>query len=184
MKLRPVRRVVTGLDAEGRSTVVLDAPATNRAEAPSWPGMGVTLLWMTDEAPADNSDHCDGADRPFRALPPPHGTRFSLWQCPPVSELRDLSPDQRARALGVDMIEAHTGGGRRHPGMHATNTLDYLVVLSGEITLLLETGEVTLHTGDTLVDRGVIHAWENRGATAALCAVFNVDALPLTRFPA
>ena len=146
--------------------------------------MGVTLLWMTDQSPADNSGDTDGAERPFRVLPPQHGTGFLLWQCPPVSELHGMSIDARARALGTDLVEAHAASDGQHPGMHATNTLDFLVVLSGKITLLLQTGEVTLHVGDTLVDRGVMHAWENRGTTTCLCAVFNVDALPLARFPA
>jgi len=160
---------------------MLDAPAPNQGESPHWPGMGVTLLWMTDDAPADNSGLRDAADRPFCVMPPARGTSFILWQCPPLSDLDNMSPEQRRRALGVDMIEAQAGHQARHPGMHATKTLDYLVVLSGEITLLLETGEITLHAGDTLVDRGVMHAWENRGTLTTLCAVINVDALPLSQ---
>jgi len=179
MTLQVVRRVVTGLDSEGRSAVLQDGPAANRAETPNWPGMGVTLLWMTDEVPVDNSGNGDAADRPFQVLPSARGTSFIIWQCPPLSELHALSPEARARALGIDMIKAERGGSGSHPGMHATETLDYLVLLSGELTLLLETGEVTLHAGDTLVDRGVMHAWENRGSSVALCVVFNVGALPL-----
>jgi mannose-6-phosphate isomerase-like protein (cupin superfamily) len=110
----------------------------------------------------------------------PRGTEFLIWQCPPLSDLDRMTPQQRARALSPKgMLDAAKTDEKSHPGMHATNTVDYLVVLSGELTLILEEGEVTLKTGDTLVDRGVSHAWENRGSEPALCAIVNLGAKPL-----
>ena len=76
------------------------------------------------------------------------------------------------------MIETRDTDTGRHPGMHATDTLDYAVVLAGELTLILQDNEVTLRTGDTLVNRGVMHAWENRGTETAYCVFVNIGALP------
>jgi mannose-6-phosphate isomerase-like protein (cupin superfamily) len=176
----PVRRVVTGLDARGESTIVFDGEATTRGESPDWPGMGVTLLWKSAALPADNSGNADAAAGPLQLMSSPLGAEFLVWQCPPLRELDALPPEQRARALSPGgMIEADRTRATRHPGMHATSTLDFLVVLSGEVTLLLENGETTLHAGDTVVDRGVVHAWENRGEVPALLAIVNLGALPL-----
>jgi len=179
--LSPVRRVVTGRNPAGQSVVLHDGAAATQGESPDWPGMGVTLLWKSGALPADNSGTADTAAGPMQLMNSPGGAEFLIWQCPPLAELDAMPPEQRARALSpTGMIDPAQTDAARHPGMHATNTLDFLVVLSGELTLILEAGECTLRAGDTLVDRGVAHAWENRGAAPAICAIVNLDAKPLT----
>jgi quercetin dioxygenase-like cupin family protein len=65
------------------------------------------------------------------------------------------------------------------PFWHATDTIDYIVVLRGEVVLVLETGEVTARAGDFIVDRGVLHAWRNDGPETAALAVVNLPAHPV-----
>lgn len=178
--LQPVRRIVTGLNDHGQSAVIFDGAAANRGESPDWPGMGVTMLWRSDTVPVDNSGRADAVAGPLSVMSSPRGVEFLIWQCPPLSDLERMSPEQRDRALSPGgLIDADHVDPDHHPGMHATLTLDFLVVLSGEVTLILEDGEVTLHAGDTLVDRGVAHAWENRGDRPAICAIVNVGARPV-----
>ena len=116
--MKPPRRVVTGLDSDGRSRLLFDGPAK-------------MVMWSTDESPADNAGNADAGGGAFRF--PESGTQFVFSDIPP-------------------------GGGSP---MHATDTLDYIVVVSGEIVFITETGETVLHVGDALVDRGNMHGWRN-----------------------
>lgn len=182
---RSVRRVVTGLGDDGRSRVIYDGDAANVMSPGHWPGVHVSLLWVTDGTPASNAGNGDAADRPFRTNPPPGGVSFLLVQIPPDSDLAGKSDEEIARIKAPHgMIETASEGGGNHPGMHATNTMEYTVMLSGEQTLLLEDGEITLRAGDTLVNRGITHAWENRGSGPAIKAVICIDAQPLPCFAA
>ena len=179
--LQPIRRIVTGLNDRGQSAVIFEGTASSQGESPDWPGMGVTMLWRSDAVPVDNSGRSDAVAGPLSVMNSPRGVEFLIWQCPPLSDLARMTPEQRARALSPGgLIDADHVDPEHHPGMHATLTLDFLVVLSGEVTLILEDGEVTLHPGDTLVDRGVAHAWENRGSIPAVCAIVNVGTKPVT----
>jgi len=182
--LRPMRRVVTGLDAEGRSTFLFDGPSPNVSENPGRPGQGQALMWLTPAVPASNEGTEDAADTPFRILPPAGGVTLLMCQRPPESELAAMSEEERSRVLsparasaGVDYVAVNS----THPGMHATDTEDYLVMISGELTLLVETGEVTLRAGDVVIDRGIAHAWENRGTELAVWLAVVIDAVPLKR---
>lgn len=127
--MNPIRRVVTGLDAEGRSSIVIDGPAQ-------------PVIWSTADVPADNSGNAD-AGGAWQGMPE-RGTCFLYSDLPPGGD----------------------------PFVHATNTIDYIVVLSGEVTIVTDTGETLLRTGDVLVDRGVSHAWRNDGA--APCRILSV----------
>jgi len=173
-----VRRVVSGLSGAGRSTVIFDSEAPNQIELPDVPGLAATFLWMTHGAPADNRGGADAATGPLVFPPKPRGSCFYVFEYPPLSRFDD--PDQRERArLGGRSPEDGQGAQRAHPGMHRTATLEYIVMISGEITVLLEEGEVTLKAGDVFIDRGVFHAWENRGEQPAVFASIALDAEPL-----
>lgn len=174
--LQRVRRVVTGINEQGKSSVLFDGPAETRVENPAWPGNGVSMLWLTDKIPACNAGADDAAARPFLVEPLPGGTIFTICEFRPESDLEKMTPEQRMAAKKVSGFDNVRTAPDVHPGMHATKTLDYLIALKGQLTLILEDGEVTLHPFDTLVDRGVIHAWENRGDSPALFAVILVDA--------
>lgn len=140
------RRVVTGLDAEGRSTILVDGP-----ELPfegNWGGM----IWRTDSVPADNSAQED---------------------CPPVQ----FGYDQMHAPGSFFMVLGFEPG--QESGWHATDTIDYIVMIEGEIVLEVETGEVTLRPGDCFVDRGVNHRWRNASGAHARMVCIALPAHPV-----
>lgn len=165
--MKPVRRVVTGQRA-GRGVVLFDGPAPN-ARLRQASGLVSTLVWVTDETPADISG---GADRSLREIgvpPPAGGTIFRVVDFPPEQAAR--SRDEILREMGVA-----PEGAARHHGMHRTRSIDYAIVLEGEIDMLLEDSEVHLRAGDVLVQQGTDHAWVNRGAVSCRIAFVLVDA--------
>jgi mannose-6-phosphate isomerase-like protein (cupin superfamily) len=171
---RPVRRVVTGHDAAGRSIVLFDSAAPNvkgRAQ-----GNASTLLWVTDESPADVSGTADRAAREIGVPPPRGGTIFRLAEFPPSSggeDLLDHATVLRDFGIGDDVAPGHPP---RHPLVHRTRTIDYAVVLEGEIHLLLDESEVRLSAGDVVVQQGTNHAWINRGPGRCRLAMVFIDA--------
>lgn len=138
------RRVVTGLDAEGRSRVVIDG-------AVPMTGAVGGMAWQAPSLPADNSGSADAAGPFDFDLIHRGGSAFLLIEIPPGAPAT----------------------------MHATDTLDYAVVLEGEIVLMLESEETTLRAGDFLVDRGVLHAMRNDGDSVARMAVITLPAHPV-----
>lgn len=172
-----VRRVLTGHDAEGRSTIIADGPAGNAKALPSIPGLVLTDLWETTGAPASNEGHADAAARPVRLEPPANGTLFRVVEFPPDAAWRRKT-DLRE---GFDAIgAAHAQDTASHdPMMHKTATVDYAVVMKGEIWAVMEKGETLLKAGDVLVQRGTNHSWSNRTDHPALVAFILVSAKPL-----
>lgn len=137
----PPRRVVTGIDAAGRSCFLFDGPSE-------------TVVWRTDSYPIDNSGTVDmgGVDLTF-----PSGAGQS----------------------GFIVIDFPPAEGLFGPGMHATNTIDYIVMISGEVVLITETGECSLRAGDVVVDRGIVHAWRNDSGRSARVGVVMLPAEPV-----
>jgi len=178
--LRPVRRIVTGHDAQGRSIVLSDAPSPHLLENPVRPGRGLTDLWRTDAVPASNAGVEDGAGRPVTLNPPERGTVFRFFQVNPLSAEADLTPAEREARYAAAFQQMGAAHDRvdtsRHPGMHKTRTIDYIVLLQGEVTLILDQGEVDLKPLDVVVQRGTNHAWENRGSEPAVLAGILIDA--------
>jgi hypothetical protein len=174
-----VRRVVTGHDAGGRSIFVVDGPPPHIYRRS--PGSAiVTELWETRSSPADNRGSDEVTDHPFRLAPPRNGSVFRIIEYPPDRER--LAALERERAAGDDgsgHIAALDRGAPRHPGFHKTNSVDYAIVLCGEIYALMDEGEVLLKAGDVLIQRGTNHAWSNRTETPAMLAFVLVDAEPL-----
>ena len=151
-KLLPIRRVVTGHDRNQIAKVILDGVATNARRPPS--GNVSTLIWCTDETPADIAIGEGAQDMGARKLgtpPPPDGTRFAVIDFPPGNK----------------------------PAMHRTETIDYVIVVSGQIDMDLDNSSVTLQAGDVMVQRGTSHAWVNRSNTPARVAFVLIDAKPL-----
>jgi len=144
-EIRQTRRVITGLDADGRSTVIIDGPA------PVWGETG-GRVWRTDSYPADNSSMTDCPDEPFSFEMMESGSSTCM--------VHEFSP-------GIGEY------------WHATNSLDYIVMLEGEVELQLETGPVTVRAGDVLVDRGVIHSWRNESGHPARAVIIAIPALPV-----
>ena len=170
---RPVRRVITGHSKDGRSTVLADGPAPNVKQRAA--GNASTLLWLTEECPADISGNSDRAARDVAVPPPPRGSIFRIAEFPPHTggEVRDHETVLRDFGIGADVARGHPP---RHPAIHRTRTIDYVIVLEGEIDLLLDDGEVRLAAGDVVVQRGTNHAWINRGATICRLGMVFIDA--------
>jgi mannose-6-phosphate isomerase-like protein (cupin superfamily) len=169
---KAVRRLVTGHHPDGRSTVLFDAPAPNVRQRQA--GNASTLLWVTDEAPARAAE-TDRAAREIGVPPPRRGTIFRIAEFPPGvgGEVRDNETLLRDFGIGADVKR---GRPPRHAAIHRTRTIDYVVVLEGEIDLLLDDREVRLHAGDVVVQQGTNHAWINRGAASCRLAMVFVDA--------
>ena len=171
----PVRRVVTGHDDHGKAVVLIDAPAPNVRVRPVG-GFVSSLLWVTDETPADISGHADRADRTIAVAPPPGGSIFRIVDFPPVgAETATIDNEALVREMGATL---HSPDGRpaRHPFMHRTRSVDYAVILSGEIDMLLDDSEVHLRAGDVVVQQGTNHAWVNNGSEPCRIAFILIDA--------
>jgi hypothetical protein len=170
---RPVRRIVTGHRPDGRSTIVGDGPAPNVRQRAA--GNASTLLWVTEECPARVSGPGDRAAREIGVPPPPRGTIFRIAEFPPHSggELRDNAAVLRDFGIGADVAQGHPP---RHPAIHRTRSLDYVIVLEGEIDLLLDEGEVRLAAGDVVIQRGTNHAWLNRSDRLCRLGMVFIDA--------
>jgi mannose-6-phosphate isomerase-like protein (cupin superfamily) len=176
---KPIRRVVTGHDAAGRSVFVMDAAAPQVYRRS--PGSAVvTELWETRSAPADNRGAAEVTDHPFRLAPPTNGTVFRIIEYPPDSQrLAVLAQERAAGDDGSGHISALDRGSPRHPGFHKTHSVDYAIVLAGEIHALMDEGEVLLKAGDVLIQRGTNHAWSNRTEQPCCIAFVLIDAEPV-----
>jgi len=168
-----VRRVITGHRPDGRSTVLVDAFAPNVKQRKA--GNASTLLWVTDECPAAVSSEADRAAREIGVPPPRRGSIFRIAEFPPGSEIRPPDNETLLRDFGIgrDVMPGHLP---RDPSIHRTRSLDYVVVLAGEIVLLLDDSEVALRAGDVVIQQGTNHAWANRGTVPCRLAMIFLDA--------
>ena len=174
---QPMRRVVTGHNAEGKSMILMDGPSPHVLEVEGMPGLALIDLWVSDRSPAGNAGSADAADRQVVLEPPPRGTIFRVVDFPPDKVMAgkvDRGKTFAAMGAGHAMDQSD----RRHPGMHKTNTVDYALVLHGEIWALMDDGERLLRAGDSLVQRGTNHAWSNRADGPCRVAFVLVDADP------
>ena len=129
---------------------------------------------------AENRGNAEATDHAFRLAPPKNGTVFRIIEYPPDSQRLAALQQQRANADdGSGHGAAFDRGSPRHPGFHKTSSVDYAIVLAGEIYALMDEGEVLLKQGDVLVQRGTNHAWSNRSDAPAYLAFVLVDAEPL-----
>jgi quercetin dioxygenase-like cupin family protein len=189
---KPIRRVVTGHDAAGRSIFVMDGPAPHvYCRSPG--SAVVTELWETRAAPADNRGNAEVTDHAFRLAPPKNGSVFRVIEYPPDSQrlaaVASEASGQRGNSIvrapdtrpepGSSARAAFDRGSPRHPGFHKTSSVDYAIVLAGEIYALMDEGEVLLKQGDVLVQRSTNHAWSNRSDAPAYLAFVLIDAEPL-----
>jgi len=168
---RPTRRVVTGHDASGKAVVLIDGAAPN-VKLRKATGLTSTLLWVAEESPADNSGSGDTAERDIGVAPPPRGSIFRVVDFPPAADFGSVDNAAMLKEMGM----TGDGAAPRHATMHRTRSIDYAVVISGEIDMLLDDSEVHLKAGDVLVQRGTNHAWVNRGRERCSVAFVLIDA--------
>lgn len=172
-----VRRVVTGHDDQGRACILIDAPTVNGIKIAS-ANVEMFEVWSTAGAPAQIAPtESDPTNRPLRIAPDALGTCLRIC---------DLHPGEIAMASGADaeatnaiLGEEHSSGGWNpegdHPTMHRTETVDYGIVISGEVWLVVDTGETLLKQGDCCIQRGTNHAFENRSDETCRIAFVIVD---------
>lgn len=168
-----IRRVVTTHDEAGKAVVLFDGIAPNRAVRK---GTGITssLLWVTDSSPVRFAGRRDQADVKIGVAPPSSGTIFRIVDFPPVTDdATHVDHEQFTKGLGLSQ---GAGSPPRHPFMHRTRSVDYAIVLAGEIDMLLDDSEVHLEAGDVVVQQGTNHAWVNRGTAPCRIAFVLIDA--------
>jgi Cupin domain len=172
---KPYRRIVTGHNAQGRSIIASDGPP-ERLQAMGPNGPWLREYWNTRETPAV-IDRLGGEPlEPSVILaPPPRGTRIRVVDLAPETT-EDASLDQKAAAehfARIGAADAFTGG--RHPGMHRTKTIDYGIVLEGEVILIVDESETLVRAGDIAIQRGTNHAWVNRSTANCRIAFVLID---------
>ena len=172
-----VRRIVTGVNSAGRSCILSDTRLPTAEVAPGEPVRAG--LWITNAAPSSNTEAADPApDGVITRIPPAHrgGTVLRVIDIPPEKKTAALGPDE-LRRRGAKTTPDRSA---RHPGFHATDTVDYAICLEGEIWAILDEGETLMRPGDVMIQRGTHHAWANRSDALCRMAFVLVDAHPLT----
>ena len=175
-----IRRVVTGHDKAGKSVFVMDGKAPNVLEMASMPGVALTDLWRTKTAPASNAGNADAAAGRIMLEPPADGTILRIVEFPP-----DIGVAQeRRRREGASPRSAPAARRTMRSAdamMHCTATVDYIIVLKGEIWAILDKGEKLLKQGDVLIQRGTNHSWSVRTKEPCVIAAVLVGAKPVGR---
>jgi hypothetical protein len=168
------RRVVTGHDASGKAIAVIDELSPHKVVRE---GMGATarLVWATGAAPSDISGHEDTAAKHVGFGPAKGGSIVRVVDYAPAKAEATLDPHLLAKQIG-DAHKESKAWPIRHPFMHRTVTCDYAFVMSGEIVMLLDDSEITLKTGDILIQQATNHAWVNRSDKPCRIAFVLIDA--------
>lgn len=160
-----VRRVVTGHDARGKAVVILDEETPNVVRPPARPGVAINNIWRALESPASLAGNEDTTKATIGLEPPKNGSVFRVINFPPekgwIDKVDRAAAMASFAALGAKYA-ADASAKPPHPLMHKTESIDYGLVLEGEIYLVLDESEVLLRAGDTFVQRGTNHAWSNR----------------------
>lgn len=174
---RGARRVVTGHDASGRSMLQEDRDSPFVLASAAGRGPFVIDLWKTHSSPADNAGG-EPCSPEITLAPPAQGSVLRIVEFPPDrSYMAGWNPNDTFEALGHALDSG--AAAQPTPGMHKTRSLDYAIVLSGEIWAVMDQGETLLQSGDVLIQRGTNHGWSNRGDTPARVAFVLMDAQPL-----
>ena len=165
MTLPQIRRVVTGHDQQGAAVISSDGALPTVPELAVIPGTFFHEVWSTQATPAPIDNGPDPTIGPLKLPPPTHGSRIRFVDIPPDTEdfLRNGATRMKAAFSQIGDPHASTVTTESpHPLMHRTETIDYGIVISGEITLVLDKGTADLKAGDVVIQRGTNHAWANR----------------------
>ncbi len=168
-----IRRVVTGLDADNKAVVLFDS----RLPLQAGPyGLQATNLWVTSSYPLGFSFKDDTAATPVGISPLDNGTKFRVVEFPPLDKATEAKMEPGFLMKAVGPVAPARGRPVTHPLMHRTRSVDYAVVLSGEIDMMLDDAVVHLKPGDTIVQQATNHAWLNRGTEACRILFVLMDA--------
>ncbi len=176
---KPVRRLITIDDGPGinaKSTCIADGPSPDVRTDPARPGFSSTRIWVTDRTPVRIAGICETLNAPHTLEPPPGGSVCRVVTFPPDASYQASAKDVQAYFAAMGSPQASTYSAKaRHPYMQKTRTLDFCLILEGEITLVLDKQEVSLQAGDTVVQRGTNHAWSNRSSKPCTIAFSSHD---------
>jgi len=173
-----LRRIVTGHNNHGKSIIELDEGPAKELEAN---GSGLFEIWQTRGLPAsDNQIFRDYAAEDELALcPSDNSVKVRWFAVPPESPEASAEEQEAAAAFGFAAVQAEHArvDTSRHPMMHKTKSVDYIILIKGEIDLLVDEGEAkSLKPGDVVIQRGTNHAWVNKGTEPALLVAVLADA--------
>ena len=173
---REFRRVVTGHDEHGKAIVVSDETASQYLERPNRPGVRLTNFWIERGSPAEYDGPTETCTGEFVLHPPPLGSTFRCVEFLP-EDPEVLAKLDGKTAFGEMGASANIVEDGRHPFMHRTDSLDYAIVLTGEIWMMMdeEDDDLLLKAGDVLIQRGNNHAWSNRGTEPCVIAFVLID---------
>ena len=169
-----MRRIITGHNENGKSIITLDGPPARTIGEDVG---GLFELWNTDGNEVISSDVIDRADDEIILSPPSGGTKLRYFQINPLPE---GVPEDMLQEIAADAFEKvgaahHRVDTTKHPAMHKTDTVDYIILLKGDVTLILDEEEVDLKPFDVVVQRGTNHAWVNNGNEPALLIAVLID---------
>ena len=169
-----MRRIITGHNEKGKSIVSMDGPP---ARSIGEDVGGLFELWNTNGDDVISTDSIDRADEEIILAPPSGGTKFRYFQINPLPE---GVPDEMLQEIAADAFEKvgaahHRVDTTKHPAMHKTETVDYIILLKGYVTLILDDEEVDLKPFDVVIQRGTNHAWVNNGTEPALLIAVLID---------
>jgi mannose-6-phosphate isomerase-like protein (cupin superfamily) len=169
-----VRRVVTTIDDNGKAVVLFDGANPHKIVRPNRSTVS-RLVWTTDKTPAPLAGQADRAAVNVGIAPPAGGSIFRIVDVPPTPpEIEQLDPGYLQNQLGDHAPKK--GLPPRHPLMHRTRTVDYAIIMEGEIDMLLDDSQIHLKAGDVLIQQGTNHAWVNRGSAPCRIAFVLIDA--------
>lgn len=180
MEKAPFRRIVTGHDAQGRAVILEDSPPARVARIGGDRGPMFYEVWNTRETPARiDRASSEPPEEGIKLAPPRNGTRIRVLDIPPEDESFDEITPEEARAhfaeVAATEASSHDSKRSRHPFMHKTESVDYGIVLEGELTLILDIGETVVRAGDIVIQRGTNHGWANRSGKHCRIAFILVD---------
>lgn len=165
MNLPPIHRVVTGHDNNGKAIISSNGPLPTVIEVSAIPGTVFHEIWSTEGSPVQVDNGADPSISPLKLPPPKQGTRIRIVDIPPDSEeflAHGAKQMKEAFSQIGDVAASTVKKDSPHPLMHRTESVDYGVVLEGELTLVLDDSEVLLRQGSVVIQRGTNHAWANR----------------------
>lgn len=179
MSLPDIHRVVTGHDAQGNSVVTMNGPLSTRVELEAIPGTVFHEVWSTDVSPALINNASDPTTGQLILSPPANGTRIRFVDIPPDTDQFLQNGESEMKQAFSQIGEASastTHSDSPHPLMHQTETIDYGILIEGELTLILDHGEVDLYPGSVVIQRGTNHAWANRSGKMCRILFILIDA--------
>jgi mannose-6-phosphate isomerase-like protein (cupin superfamily) len=177
MSLPPIHRVVTSHDADGKAVVSINGPLSTIVEFDAVPGLIFHEVWETPHTPAPVDNRSDPTIGEMMHQAPKNGTRIRFVDMPPDETYLG---DAEARVKNLFEEVNHPAGltvkhDSPHPMMHRTESIDYGIVIEGQVTLVLDDSEVDLRPGSVVIQRGTNHAWANRSGKVCRVLFIQLD---------